>query len=176
MVGVMPRPDGSLYHFEREQPEKRQRVKVVTLKPKVVKVRPIIEKPDLRVKIQPTKEYVAKVSAAIAQGAGIESALVANGMSRSHAEKWLKQHTHARLAFEEAEAKWECDMAALIHGKASTEYKAAAWLLERRAAARWAPVGKTELTGKNGGAIQVHSLSAQLLASVGGEMKQAVPI
>jgi hypothetical protein len=172
----MPRPDGSLYHFERDKPDKPQRVKVVTLKPKIVKVRPIIEKPDLRVKIQPTKEYVAKVSEAIAHGAGIESALVANGMSRSHAEKWLKQHTHARLAFEEAEAKWECGMAALIHGKASADYKAAAWLLERRTAARWAAVSKTELTGKNGGAMQVHSLSSQLLASVGGDLKQAVPV
>lgn len=167
----MPRPDGTLYHFEREQTAKpaRQRVKVVQLKPKVVTVRPVYEKPDLRVKLQPTPEVIQSVCDRISVGLGIESALVCQGLSRAGADKWLKQHTHARLAFEEAEAKWELDMVTKLHGFASKEAKAAQWLLERRQAARWAAVTKAEITGKGGGAIQHQTLSHVLLASVGGK-------
>lgn len=164
----MPRPDGTLYHFEREKGAGPKRpVKVRVLKPKVVTVRPVYEKPDLRVKVQPTPEVIKAVCDRIAVGLGIESALVCQGISRAGAAKWLQQHTHARLAFEEAEAKWELDLVTKLHGFASKEAKSAQWLLERRQAARWAAVTKSEVTGKDGGPIKHQSLSHVLLASVG---------
>ena len=173
----MPRPDGSLYNFEKakDKPPRQPKPKVIVLKPKIIKVRPEILKPDLRYKIKPTKELMDRVSAAVKTGLSIESSLVAEGMPRGSVTKWLNTHTHAKLAFEKAEGIWEREMVSNIHSKSQSDYKAAAWLLERRSAQRWAPTSKAELTGKNGQPLH-STLAKKMLGSIATKQKGVAPV
>lgn len=189
----MPRPDGKLYRFEldalKPKPEPKPKHKAKP-EPKPADLEPK-PKPALHplhpevytagkagrpANVKATPELVKQICDDIRTGLPEESALIRAGITRQGIERWKKSNPVVQQAFDKAETDWEKGLVALITSKAASDHKAATWLLERRAAQRWAPVSKTELTGKNGGAMQVHSLSTQLLASVGGDMKQAVPV
>jgi hypothetical protein len=168
----MPRADGKPYNFELEPLVKANKPKATPkAKPKglaVAKVKPlaVANKGGRPAGVKPTEAVLARVCERIESGLPIDSALVLEGMSRQNAPLWLKRYPQAQEAFDISESKWESAMLAKVAAHGFKDHKALTWILERRAAQRWAPLAKTELTGKNGGALQVTTLSKVLLATV----------
>lgn len=173
----MPRPDGVLYNFEKAAlkpkaeplPGKRKTGSRIKLGPTVAApVSAAVEpgkpgRPSVPKKLSP--QIIETILNKIEQGLPQESALVLAGISRQAVDVWRKRNPLLQLRFEQAECKFEERLLANINVFAGTDMKAAAWLLERRLP-RWAPMTKTELTGKDGGPVL--TLSQQLLASVAG--------
>lgn len=58
-------------------------------------------------------------------------------------------------AYEEALQQGERLLAGVIRKAASEDWRAAAWMLERRQSPSWAKVDSLELTGKDGGPIRI---------------------
>lgn len=188
----MPRPDGTLYNWEKEKIKKEAEAG----KPKPKLGRPpkpepelkVIEgqkqeslgqgnhnrsmralldklpKPDLRKPL--TGEALEAVLADLRIGLTIESALVRAGIGRDNMDKWRKRNPALELEFAKAEADFEAEIVRNINAAARSDHRAGQWLLERRRSASWAPVTKQELTGRNGGPIQEITLAKQLLGTV----------
>jgi hypothetical protein len=133
--------------------------------------------------IKATPELVARACARITKGLPIESALNLEGISRQAMDKWRAKNPSVQIAFQRAETQFEEDMVALLRGHAIKDGKIGQWLLERRTRASWLPPAtKTELTGKDGGAIQAMTISKILLSNVSQspdalkDMKVAQPV
>lgn len=189
----MPRPDGRLYEFEKAALKKeadKGKPKVKLGRPPKPKTDPVIEpkpekerhelapvegkagRPTVRKRL--TRADIDGVLGHIAEGLSIESSLALVGVSRAVVDKWRKLNPSLQLEFEKAEHAWEKKLVGNINRFANDDLKAASWLLERRLPTRWAPISKTELTGKDGGAII--GVSQVLLSSVanGGAGKEKV--
>lgn len=88
--------------------------------------------------MRPTKltpEFVDSICDAFEQSANISIACKAHGISRATYYKWIdgrsRHHREFRRRVEEAQAKGKLRLLALINDKAITDWKAAAWILER---------------------------------------------
>lgn len=184
----MPRADGTLYNFEKAalEPPKEKKPLGRPPKPKPVEVErekpqaPAVpkpgrknlamrayigeEQPDLRKQLQPAQ--VEQVLENIRGGLSIESSLILVGINRKRMEKWRERFPALDDKFRKAEVDWERQIVGNLAKFATADSKVNQWLLERRLPARWAPVGKTELTGANGGPIAALTLSKQLLGSI----------
>lgn len=188
----MPKPDGTLYWYERErlsekaEPKKAKPAAKAVKKAKPVGVAkeqeqaayhaPVIHptefgKPVGKAgrkpgsgRLKATPEVIQKILANISRGLTQEKALILAGISRQAMHRWKKANPVLQQKFDEAEAEAEAKLVDTIVTATSTDWKAANWLLERRHA--WAAVTKTELTGKNGGPVQSLSIAKQLVGSM----------
>jgi hypothetical protein len=100
-------------------------------------------------------------------GLPIVSALVLSDVRHGDVANLLNKMPALRLALSKAEAEFEFKHVQNIENRALTDAKFSQWLLERRQGDRWLPVSRTEITGKDGGALQSLTISKTLLASVG---------
>jgi hypothetical protein len=133
-------------------------------------------------KVRATVELVAKACADIRKGLTIEAAFVRQGVLTQTMDVWRKKNSMVEREIRSAEADFEDYIIGLIRGHAVKDTKAAQWLAERRLRGNWLPpVARTELTGKDGGAIQAMTLSKVLFSNVSQgpdlpkQMKVAVP-
>lgn len=180
----MPRADGRAYHFEtaKEAAAGLARTKElhaeITKKPKrknhprsIKQAMALVAKgkPGRPAGIKDSPAVVNGVCGRIMDGLHIESALILAGMSRANVPNWLKLHPKAALMFEAAEVAWEEKLVRRVEAFSKEDVKAAQWLMERRAARKWAPLTKTEVTGKDGAALQSMTLSKVLLATVSSQ-------
>lgn len=185
----MPRPDGRPYNFELpdkpKKPDGRTKaVKRLQVAVKITRAKPANElevipdgsrvppatkgrsKAGRPVVYKDDPAFVSAVASKIEDGLFIESALILLGVPHSSVDFYCKKYPRALRVFKQAEAKFEAEMVDNIKRKAQSDPKCSQWLLERRAAAKWAQVTKSELTGKNGGPLASLTLSKVLLASV----------
>ena len=120
-------------------------------------------------RIKATPELLQKACDSIANGLGIESALILAGVTPNSLDRWRKENPLVEARLQVAERMWEEGIVAMLNGKAAAgDAKVGQWLLERRMSSRWLPALKTELTGANGGAIQHITIHKSLLGSVAG--------
>lgn len=129
-------------------------------------------RPTVRVRVTPA--MLADIEGHVAAGLSMESALVLVGVSRDAIDRWKKLNPAVRQKLDRAEVKWEREIVGNITEKAKTDWKAGFALLERRLPARWAPVGKTEVSGPGGGPLQVLTIHKQLLERVARAGDKAV--
>ena len=174
----MPRPDGKLYNWEKPTPGKAvASIEAQIPKPKPVPVKKgrqphplsIIKKGGRPKTIQVTQALIDGACQDIANGLGIESALVLQGISRSAVDKWKKVNPSVSEALERAETSWERGIVGNIQRMTERDLKAGSFLLERKLARRWAPLVKSEVSGPNGEALRTMTLSKTLLASVSAD-------
>ncbi len=115
---------------------------------------------------RPTKlvpERVERLLEAIRVGNYINTAVVYAGITEATFYRWLEigeankegKYREFLESVKKAEADAEARQVALISKAANETWQAAAWLLERKHPARWGQRNKTEVTGKEGGPIQV---------------------
>lgn len=187
----MPRPDGTLYNFEKRKLHEEANPKPAPVKrPPGRPKKPV----ELRVLPEPKKPRephpcsveawdpvnkggrpvvnkrleraeVERVIAEVRQGLPLESALVLVGINRGVVDKWKARNPLLQLEFAKAEAEFESEMVRRIAGFATSSERSAQWLLERRASSRWAAVSKQELTGKDGGPVQALAIAKHLLGN-----------
>ena len=69
-------------------------------------------------------------------------------------------------AIEQAQAAFEADMVACIQAAAVHDWRAAAWALERRASQRWHLQSRLEVTAKDGGKVEISTMSNEKLLSL----------
>lgn len=81
------------------------------------------------------------------------------GPGQSPELEWL-------YAMEQARAALETSMVARISLAAATDWKAAAWILERRAAQRWAPKAKMTLQVDQKNTLEISTLSTSKLLAI----------
>jgi hypothetical protein len=134
-------------------------------------------------KVRATVELVAKACADIRKGLSIEASLIRPGVAPQTMDVWRKKNVMVELEFKRAEADFEDWIIGIIRGHALKDPKSAQWLTERRLRGTWLPpVARTELTGKDGGAIQAMTISKILLSNVSQspdalkDMKVAQPV
>lgn len=129
---------------------------------------------------------IERLKAALGSGAHLSTAASYAGVSPSTLSKWIKEGQRLREVLEAvrsdpddtrepspqeweliwlteeleaAEAKAEHGLVEIVQGAAQEEWKAAAWLLERRFKERWAR--RSEMTGADGGALQVDDVAVR---------------
>lgn len=177
----MPRPDGRPYNFEKpakpKLPDMRRKenrpAKPVPVPLEIVTDEP--GKPGRPYAHKATPELVAAVCKRVSGGLSVESALVIQGLSRASVPAFLKRYPAAEREFETASHLFEEQMLAQVVRHAARDAKSAQWLLERRHAGQWAPVSKTEITGKGGAPIAALTLSKVLLSQVAAAPDRAKP-
>jgi transposase len=106
-----------------------------------------------------------RVVAAVRAGAHREQAAQAAGVSRSTLQAWLQRGEAADAptrfqkfaqALREAEAEFELEGLAVISRAAEGgDWRAMAWKLERRHPERWGRQTRHEVTGPDGGPVEV---------------------
>lgn len=118
-------------------------------------------RPNARIKATP--ETIRAVLAGIESGLTADKAIMLAGISEPALERWKKTNATLSQLFKQAELKIEQELIGFVRAASRKDWKAGAWLLERRF--QWEQRTKTELTGKGGAALTV---SQQLFASVAG--------
>ena len=100
-----------------------------------------------------------------------DAAAAAGPISRQTLANWLNRGADGvepYLGFVEqvqrAEDEAEQILLATIQAQAPQDWKAAAWILERRRPQQWARTQRTELTGANGGAVQMQAQVVEIPA------------
>ena len=201
----MPRADGSLYNFERDRakpaPAKVQVKPVAKPKPKkpakepdhpvvlkmpsghiVHPLHPAVYKGDnaiarngrpARVKVTP--ELIEMILERIRTGLSIESSLILAGVHRTAIEKWRKANPALDAQFVKAEVECESQLVGNVRRMAASDLKANQFLLERRWSSKWAPVSKSELTGKDGAALH-STIAKRMLGSIATKRKAVAPV
>jgi len=182
----MPRPDGTLYEFEKEKLKKESKAKAEAEKPKPAPVLKVL--PDLPAKpkgrkphplapspiarngrparVKVTPELVENILSHIAKGMPVEASCILAGITRDAVDRWLKVNPALRHKFAVAELQWEETILGNINSAAKADHRAGQWLLERRAASRWAPINKQEITGKDGGPVKELHIAKHILGKV----------
>jgi hypothetical protein len=119
-----------------------------------------------------TREIVDKIVRLVGVGNYMETAAATCGISKDTLYRWLKQGARQGKGLArdladgvyEATARCEAHDVAFMHKAAETDWRAAAWRMERRNPERWGRV-RIEHTGADGGPIQVQ---ADWRAELGG--------
>jgi len=91
-----------------------------------------------------------KTAAALA---GISENTLINWMNA--ADEGDEQLRQFAIDVHDAETRAETDLVAVVKAKAIEDWHAAAWILTHRHDHHWGNTTKTELTGKDGGPVQV---------------------
>ena len=139
---------------------------------------------------RPTKlndEVQAKIVNSVRQGNYLETASAYAGINKSTLHDWLRRgerekqrvekdpRNRVRKAeqpfvtfsdlVEKALAEAEVNDVNVINEATRTDWKASAWRLERKFPERWGykTENKTEITGKDGGAIEINDARAKLI-------------
>lgn len=116
------------------------------------------------------REAIARL---VNAGVPIPQACEASGVRWSHASHWMRKgrgedarepYTSFYQAMMEAKARWEAGAVMRITAAGKDDWKAAAWLLERRASKRWASASRLEHSGKDGGPIETSSTVRYVVA------------
>lgn len=119
-------------------------------------------KPGRKTKLTPERQ--TKIVNAIRAGAYMETAAAASGIDRITLHLWLKKgnkypgtiYSAFADAVHEAMAQAEMrDVLTISKAAGDGDWRAAAWRLERKFPGRWGQTTKTELTGRDGGPVQV---------------------
>ena len=104
-------------------------------------------------------------------GAYVETAAAAAGISKETLYSWLRRGAADEVPFaafaeavEEAQALAEMRDLALIGKAAETEWTAAAWRLERKFPSRYGRRQAVEVSGPEGGPIQINDARTRILA------------
>lgn len=92
-------------------------------------------------------------AAAVAEGKGIAGAAVACDVSKQAIYDWMHDHPEFLYAIQRADAKGELAMFDM-HEKMSP----ASWIFAMKNRAGWVNTDGVELTGKNGGPVQIQSV------------------
>ena len=126
-----------------------------------------------------TPELQNQICGYINGGVPMTTACGACGVSLHTVNGWLKKGRNGEKpydrfvqAIETAKHRWEAAAALRVTKASDRDWKAAAWMLERRRHETWGAREKLELTGKNGGAIKVEA-DAAALARVRAAVKAA---
>lgn len=111
-----------------------------------------------------TPEVQTRICALVNGGAPIPLACKSAGISWNTVKDWLKKgregiepYAAFNTACQQAKASWACAAVLRVTKAGAKDWKASAWLLERRVK-EFSPPARLELTGKNGGAIQVQAM------------------
>lgn len=111
-----------------------------------------------------TAELTRQICGYVNGGVPLPTACGACGISWNTVATWLKKGRNGEKPYDEfvaaverAKHQWEAAAAIRVTKAADKDWKAAAWLLERRRHETWGAREKLELTGKNGGAIKVEA-------------------
>lgn len=169
----MPKPDGSLYWYEKERLNEEAAPKAEKRKAKASPVEPVSIKSETAEeseaihprdygkekakagrrpgsgRLKATPETIEKILAGIRRGLTQDKALILAGISRQAMHRWKKANPALQQKFDEAETEAEALLVDAIVTATSTDWKAANWLLERRH--QWIATSRQELTGKDGG-------------------------
>jgi len=117
-----------------------------------------------------TPELGAEVAKLIAAGNYIEVAAVAAGLARTTFYKWLRQGVRELKAgkatelaefahaIKRAEARAEARDVVTIGSAARRQWQAAAWRLERKYPKRWARTERHEVSGRDGGPVDMRAV------------------
>ena len=140
---------------------------------------------DLTKKHRPYGNTIAEalddILVLVRSGLFIEHALGVAGFSKQAFHAYRLKHPEAEERLDQARAHADSKLVKLVHDFAEDDAKSAQWLLERRRPQEYGRVDKVELTGKDGGAIQVDAVArmsdAQLLEiAMGGAVPKALPV
>lgn len=118
-----------------------------------------------------TPEVVRRICEALRMGCTRDAAAAAGLISRQTLANWLNRGADGvepYLGFVEqvqrAEDEAEQILLATIQAQAPQDWKAAAWILERRRPQQWARTQRTELSGPEGGAIRMQAQVVEIPA------------
>lgn len=114
--------------------------------------------------LKASPERIAAIRDSIRKGLTIDKACILHGVHRSMLEKWKKANESILQLFEQAELANEEELIGFVRNAAPEDYKAAAWLLERRH--QWILATRSEHTGKDGGPMQVLAIHKELLSRI----------
>lgn len=132
-----------------------------------------------------TPESVAEIARLVRLGVPIPVAATATGAGR-RPEKWAEKGRSDRALgyeggfelgqspelyfveqIEQAQAGAEADLTGFIRLAAPNDWRAAAWVLERRASTRWHLQSKLEISAKDGkGKLEISSMSTEKLLAI----------
>ena len=119
-----------------------------------------------------TPEKIKEICDKLAAGGYAENAAITSGISEATYYTWLKLAEEGKSPYveflksvQEATAKAELVMVAKIHQAGNDDPRCLQWLLSRRHPDRWADKSRqqVELTGKDGGALEVEHSGASTL-------------
>lgn len=119
-----------------------------------------------------TKKTQEKIIEFLRNGAYVETAALAAGVAKATFYNWLKEGNkekeqkidgiYSRFldAIDEASAKAEvADVLRITQAAQNGIWQASAWRLERKFPEKWGKSDKLEMTGKNGGPIDVRTVT-----------------
>jgi hypothetical protein len=127
-----------------------------------------------------TPENAAIILEHVRRGNYREVAAQAVGIAPLTFRRWIDQgeidieagdvttcHAIFCTAVKSAEAQAEINMLAEVTGRRS-DWQRFAWILERKAYKRWGKRQQIEMTGANGGAIEISGIRDRLMAELAG--------
>lgn len=118
-----------------------------------------------------TPERQEGIVQALKAGNYLEVAARANGIDQSTLHDWVNRGEREKTgkyaefakAIRDAEAFAENRCVTLVATAAQTDWKAAAWFLERKHAQKWSKYLRHVLTGKDGGPIEIAKVTDEEL-------------
>lgn len=117
-----------------------------------------------------TPETIAEVCKWLASGCYVETACNLAGICKDSHYAWLKRAARGEQPFvdysyaiQRAENQAEARAVALIQKAGEEDPRNLQWWLARRHSKRWADTSKHEVTGAEGGPVQVQSISTLTL-------------
>jgi hypothetical protein len=120
-----------------------------------------------------TPEKVAQICEFLRQGVSQECAATSAGLCERTFYVWLEKGREGVEPYVQflqqvnaAENDAERMLVDTIRTQAAEDWKAGAWLLERRHPRRWGRLDRSEVTGANGAAIQVQAQVVEIPAPI----------
>jgi hypothetical protein len=123
-------------------------------------------------KTKKTPERVERLLDNLRQGMSQASAITQAGIAKTTFYKWLKEDEQFKVEVETAEDFAEAVQIAQIKalGEAKMDWRAYAWLLERRFPDRWSAKRETEVTiNQSNGQAEVLSMIQQAMSNTDDE-------
>ena len=123
-------------------------------------------------KAKKTPERVERLLDNLRQGMSQASAITQAGIAKTTFYRWLKEDEQFKTEVETAEDFAEAVQIAQIKalGEAKTDWRAYAWLLERRFPDRWSAKRETEVTiNQSNGQAEVLSMIQQAMSNTDDE-------
>lgn len=125
-----------------------------------------------------TPEQTEQVCKYVAGGASIPDACEMAGLSWNVAKEWRVKGRAGKEPFahfyeqtEKAKATWRAVAAMRVSAAGKKDWRASAWLLERRSA-QYRPPQRVEHTGKDGGPMQYQELAAKAASMSMAELER----